>query len=588
MASKVISDAQIEKDRTSFIMKVIAKRAGYYRKNLDKFCYDYLGITNLKWFQKILLWIMDRYDNTMFIGCRGIGKTYICSLFAVCRCTLYPGEICLTVSATYKQAKNMIEKVTNDFMLKSPLLRSEISKYSVGQNDCYIQFKNGSLFRAITATESSRGYRSHILLIDESRLIPNNIVSSILRPMNAVPRQPGYLRKPEYSHLVEMPKELFLSSAWYSMSEMFTQAQSYFENMLDPNLSYFLIDLPYQVSIKEGLLMKQQIINEMSESTFSDIIFMMEREGRFYGSSDNALFDYKVLDKQRTIGDCLFNLDYYNITNQKVPEKKNEEIRILSLDIALLASKKHDNDASAFIIHSGIPTNTNDYIDNIVNIDTCEGLTTEELGLETLRRFYQYECDYLAIDGAGIGQAVLDYIMGADRYDPIYNETYGALNVMNNPDLEDRCKVKNAPKVIYVIKANSRSNNDMTLALRAGFQNGYINLLLSDTNIEEKLSKIRGYGKLSDVQQTRMKMPYIQTTLLINELINLTYDTANGLIKVKEKSGMRKDRYSSAMYGYALLQELSKDLRPDNTVNDLVHKMVGRIRGGIGTKKYVI
>lgn len=84
-----------------------------------------------------------------------------------------------------------------------------------------------------------------------------------------------------------------------------------------------------------------------------------------------------------------------------MPEKKNEEIRILSLDIALLASKKHNNDASAFIVHSGIPTSSNDYIDNILNIDTCEGLTTEELGLETMRRFYQYDCDYLAIDANG-------------------------------------------------------------------------------------------------------------------------------------------------------------------------------------------
>lgn len=175
--------------------------------------------------------------------------------------------------------------------------------------------------------------------------------------------------------------------------------------------------------------------------------------------------------------------------------------------------------------------------------------------------------------------------MGADRYDPLYNETYGALNVMNNPDLEDRCKVKNAPKVVYAIKANARSNNDMTLALRAGFQNGYINLLVSDTNIEEKLSKIRGYGKLSDVQQARMKMPYIQTTLLINELINLTHDTSNGLIKVKEKSGMRKDRYSSLQYGYALLQELSKGLKPKTNQNDLLQKLTAQIRGGIATKK---
>ena len=100
--------------------------------------------------------------------------------------------------------------------------------------------------------------------------------------------------------------------------------------------------------------------------------------------------------------------------------------------------------------------------------------------------------------------------MGSDRYDPVYNETYGALNVMNNPDLEDRCKVKNAPKVIYAIKANAKSNNDMCLALRAGFQNGNINLLCTDSNIDDVLQKhIKGYGKLTDMQKARLKLPYI-------------------------------------------------------------------------------
>lgn len=307
-----------------------------------------------------------------------------------------------------------------------------------------------------------------------------------------------------------------------------------------------------------------------------------EYEGIFYGSTANALFDYKTLEGRRIIGDCIFNLDYYRVNRLKIPEKKTDEVRILSLDVALLASKKHDNDASAFILHSGIPTSSNEYIDNVVNIDTCEGLTTEELGLDTMRRFYQYDCDYLVIDATGIGQAVLDYIMGADRYDPIYNQTYGALNVMNAPDLEDRCKVRGAPKVIYVIKANSRGNNDMTLALRAGIQNGYINLLISDVNIEEKLSKIRGYGKLSEVQQLNMRMPYIQTTLLVNELINLSHETSGGLIKVKEKYGMRKDRYSSLQYGYAFLQELSKDLRPKTNVDSLLKQLTIRPAKKVG------
>ena len=68
-----LTDAQIEQDKTNSIMNTVAERAGYYRHNLDKFCYDYLGITNLKWFQKIMLWMMNEYDNFLGLACRGLG-----------------------------------------------------------------------------------------------------------------------------------------------------------------------------------------------------------------------------------------------------------------------------------------------------------------------------------------------------------------------------------------------------------------------------------------------------------------------------------------------------------------------------------
>ncbi len=574
---KKLTDQEILQDKTNQIMNTVAERCAYYRANPQRFCEEFLNI-KLKLFQKILIWAMMHYDAFYFVAARSLGKTYLVALFGVCRCILYPGTKIVACSYTFKQGKEIILKITDDFMQHSALLRNEISKTSTGQNDCFVYFKNGSYIRVVVAGESSRGARSNILLIDESRLVPQKIVDTILVPMNGTPRQPGYLSKPEYAHLQEMNKVFYLSSAFFSASEMFEKVKAYTANMLDPRLNYFVCDLPYTLSIKEGLLMKQQIENEMSEATFSDITFMMEREGLFYGSAEDALFDFKTLNDRRILADSLRNLDYYRDTNTKVPPKQNDELRILSLDIALLASKKHDNDASAFIIHSAIPTSTNDYIDNIVNIDTCEGLTTEELGLETLRRFYQYDCDYIAIDANGIGQAVLDYIMGSDRYDPLYNETYGALNVMNNTDLEDRCKVKNAPKVIYAIKANARSNNDMCLSLRAGFQNGYINLLITDSLIEDKLSKIKGYSKLTEIQQAKLKLPYIQTTFLIDELINLTHDTSNGLVKVKEKPGMRKDRYSSCEYGWALIQELSKDLKPKVSTSDLLSKLTAQIR----------
>ena len=45
-------------------------------------------------------------------------------------------------------------------------------------------------------------------------------------------------------------------------------------------------------------------------------------------------------------------------------------------------------------------------------------------------------------------------------------------------------------------------------------------------------------------------MPYIQTSLLINEMINLEHEINNNKVKLKERSGMRKDRFSSLEYSY--------------------------------------
>ena len=509
------------------------------------------------------------YDMFFFLACRGIGKTYLVSLFCVCRCILYPGSKIVCTAPTFKQGKEIILKITDDFMQKSPFLRNEIEKWSTGQNDCFIMFKGGSWMRVYVASDNARGARSNVIIGDERRMITKDIIDRVFRPMNSSPRQPGYLNKPEYAHLQEMNKEIYMSSAWYAASEMFDDVKAYTANFLSPGLSYFICDLPYELSIKEGLLMRQQIVNEMAEQTFNSVTFAMEREGLFWGSAEDALFDFKILDRQRVIVDSLHDLAYYRDNNLRIPDKDRNELRILSVDIALMASKKHSNDASALIIHSAVPTANFNYLDNIVYIETQEGLVTDELGLLVMRFYYQYNCDYIVLDANGSGLSVADFLM-ADRYDPLYGQTYHALNCMNDDNMASRCKIAGAPKVIYAMKANAKLNNDMALGLRSGFQNGYINLLVSDNNIEEKLSKIRGYSKLSDLQQARLKLPYIQTTFLIDELINLSHDVSNGLIKVKEKSGMRKDRYSSLEYGYYFIQELSRNLKPKSTSQELL------------------
>ena len=113
-------------------------------------------------------------------------------------------------------------------------------------------------------------------------------------------------------------------------------------------------------------------------------------------------------------------------------------------------------------------------------------------------------------------------------------------------------------------------NNDAYLALRSGFQNGNINLLISENTAEEFIRKnVKGYSKMSSVEQMQYIAPYVQTSLMIEELAKLEHENKNGKIAVKERSGMRKDRASSITYSYHVAQILARNLKPkkDTTTN---------------------
>ena len=78
------------------------------------------------------------------------------------------------------------------------------------------------------------------------------------------------------------------------------------------------------------------------------------------------------------------------------------------------------------------------------------------------------------------------------------------------------------------------------------------------------------YSKLSPTDQAYIKMPYLQTTMAEYELIKLDHEVKNGNIKVKEQSGMRKDRYSSIAYNYWCACQLELKLKPKQSSKDLL------------------
>lgn len=510
-----------------------------------------------------------------------IGKTFLSAIYCVIRAILYPGTKVCVASGVRSQAINVLEKIIQELEPMSPELRAEINQKEtkITPNQAQIVFNNGSLIQVVTAGDSSRGKRCNVLLLDEYRLLDKNTIDTVLRKFLTLRRMPSYNKLSEADRKKEYDKEknltLYLSSAYFTTHWSYSKCIDAFRGMIDDRRKQFVCGLPYQLSIEEGLLDPELVQDEKAEQDFSDIKWSMEMDAIFWGSSEGAFFDLGSISKNRKIKWPMLPDSLSSIVKDgtfKIPQKQNGEKRILSADIALMTSRKHDNDATAIFINQMLPTKAGRYVNNIVYADSSEGMRTEEQALQIRKLFDEYSCDYLVIDAAGVGLGVADALM-RDIVDPETGEIYPAISCCNNPEMAARCTDPKAQKVIWAIKANAQFNSDCAFSLREGFRSGRIRLLCDEVEAEELLKEVQGYSKISPAMQMKLQLPYIHTTLLINELVNLLHDVTGDKIKVYEKSGMRKDRYSSLSYNYYVALQIENKLNKQKAISTGSEKM---------------
>lgn len=550
--------------RQERVLEGIAAWASFYRANPHRFAKDYLHL-DLHLFQKILLVMMNICTSFVFIASRGLGKTFLSAIFCCIRCILYPGTKICIASGTRGQGINVLEKIMTELKPASPELCNEIDDKQSKMNgtNAQIVFKNGSFIKVVTANDNARGNRANILLIDEYRMVPKDIIDTILRKFLTNPRMPGYLKKPEYKHLAERNKTLYLSSAYFKDHWSYTKVEDNYRFMIDDKRNDFVCGFPYQLAIREGLLFEEDVADQMAESDFSEVKWSMEMDALFFGDSDGTFFEFNSVSKNRRIKypmlpDKLAS-KLGNAPKLRIQPKQNGEVRILSADIALMSSKKHNNDASAIFINQLLPTKVGRYSSNIVYCDAAEGLHTEDQALMIRRLYEEYQCDYIVLDCVGIGLGVFDALV-REMIDPETGDIYPALSCCNNAEMAERCTAKGAEKVIWAIKGNPTLNSECAVLLREGFRSGKIRLLMTEYDGETLLGEIRGYNSMNPPEKLALQMPYVHTTLLINELVKLQHEEVGGKVKIHEKSGMRKDRYSSLSYNFYVATQLESKL----------------------------
>ena len=546
------------------LMQTVAERASFYRENPHRFIAEYLNI-KLKLFQQIIIVMLFSNNSLMFLAARGLSKTFTVAVFSAAYAILYPGVTINIASKTLKQANGVLKKIEMELMPNSSNLRLEIEKIVTIGSEPYCKFKNGSSIVLTAATETGRGGRCNILICDEFRLMDKGVIDRILKPRMRTERHAGYLDKPEYADYgTERNKEIYMSSVWLKSHWTFKEAQSYVVDLFNIAKKSFVCGLPYQLAIKENLLNPQQIEDDMSSSTFDEISFMMESECLWWGEAENSFFKYAELENARKISKAMYPAEIYHEISDKLisyEEKEPDEIRIVTMDVAVMSSKKNKNDASAIFVLRLKPNDKGQYVRETIYGDSYEGGHSRSQAMILRRLYEQFQCDYIVLDANGVGMAVYDNLVD-DMTDEMTGEFYPALTCMNDETMAEHYKgaAPNPKKAIYTVKASQKWNTQCALSLRDCIRRGKLRLLITEDAFTEEMEKNKAWNNLSPEHQLELKMPYIQTTLLINELINLEYSINGNEIKMKETGTNRKDRYSALSYANNMANDLERKL----------------------------
>lgn len=529
----------------------------FYRANPHRFVGDFFNI-KLKVFQQILLMMMMKNHYFMYFASRGQGKTFLTAIYILVRAILFPESKIVIAAGQRSQSIEVIEKI-KEILTNAPLVEREITDVRTGFTNAGVDFHNGSWIKTVTANDGARGARANVLIVDEFRMVDWNVISTVLRKFLTAERRPKYLDKPEYEHLAERNQELYLSSAWYKHHWSYTRFKTYAKGMAEGK-KYFVAGLPYQLAIKENLLNREQVLDEFEEDDFDITMFEMEMESLFFGESEKAFFKYEDIEPNRVIQKAFYPNHVHSLIKDKLIKKQSKgtgEIRLLTADIATMAGK--ENDASIFSIIRLIP-NGMSYIREITYMESLEGGHTESQAIRLKEMYGEFDADFLVIDTMGGGIGVYDALI-RPLFDREKGIQYESWTCINDKDMAERCTDPNAKEVIYSVKATAAMNSEMAISFKDGLTKGTIRLLAQENDAKSMLRGIKGYNSLPDETKVMLEYPYIQTTLLANEMINLEGErTDRGLVKLREQRSGRKDRYSSVSYGNMIANELEREL----------------------------
>lgn len=525
------------------------KFISYYRHYIDRFAIDILGL-KLFPFQRLLLRAMARNQYIMLICCRGLGKSFIVAVFMVCMAILYPGIKLGIASGKGQQARMVIMQKIQGELYKNENVAKEIINIRTREEDCVVEFSNGSEIRAIVlgkaqTGDTARGWRFNVVLVDEARLVKDAAIEEVLKPMTKTKRQAMIDALDRYPDMVdtERGKIIFISSAYLKTCDLYKRFLTYYKEMQHGTKGYFVCSLDYTPGVRARFLNEDEIMAEKESSTMTEDKFLYEYCGVFVGSSNESYYPYELTTKSRVLTDC-----------ELEQPKKTACTYVITHDVAVSDNKGSDNACTHVIKLKPRPNGT--FIKEVVFSKVLNGASLSEQRdfLRELVHFKFPNTEKLVIDAQSAGQGLLSLLMETWEYKNAKGELFEFPPLIADDDDDALASIPNAKPIVRAIQAYNKFNNDYYPYMKTCFEDGSLRLMTDSSEVMDR-------WKNKEISAEEY-LVHVEHDLLIQELSNIKQeftDNSNQMVYTRIIKRKKRDRATSLMYGLSYICDSEKD-----------------------------
>ena len=496
-------------------------------------------------FQRVFLRVMARYKKVYITATRGTSKSFLNILSMYLKCIFFPNIKLSLVAPQKDQASQIAQQNIEAIWNFIPILQKEVKKHTFAKDFTRLVFYNNSVLDIVVASQGSRGLRRHGLSFEEICQMERHreIIGEVLLPLLANNRKGADGKVSKH----EIHKQLmYVTTASSRQSYAWEQLYSVMLDMARDK-SAFVIGNDFSLPVMFEQLDADYIEEVKNDPSMSPLQFAREYMSVWTGSSENSLVQLKDLEKCRVLTDAEFAF---------AKSGKVESQYVISVDVA--RSERNGSATTAIAIFKLIPRGNGTYIKHLINIHTYKGnMHFEDQSIYVKELVEKFNASMVCIDGNGLGRGLVDYLVKEDKY-----RSYSVVN----DDSYDKYKLPNSLPLVFNVMSNTKQTNasDMHNNFMAVISNHDLKLLVSESIIKEK-NRDKDYEKLGE-----KLVPHIETSLFVDEVMNLIYEAKGNKTSVKRVSrSMDKDRYSAVSYGlwYIYLKEKENQERKRETFN---------------------